>query len=38
MQKQKERSSSKSKLRYFDWNIIDENAKSNFIGYDKLKM
>ena len=37
MQKQKERSSSKSKLRYSDWNIIDENAKSNFIGYDKLK-
>ena len=37
MQKQKERSSSKSKLRYSHWNIIDENAKSNFIGYDKLK-
>ena len=37
MQKQKERSSSKSKLKYSDWNIIDENAKSNFIGYDKLK-
>ena len=37
MQKQKERSSSKSKIKYSDWNIIDENAKSNFIGYDKLK-
>jgi len=37
MQKQKERSSSKSKLKYSDWNIIDENVKSNFIGYDKLK-
>ena len=37
MQKQKERSSSKSKIKYSDWNIIDENAESNFIGYDKLK-
>ena len=37
MQKQKERSSSKSKLKYSEWNIIDENVKSNFIGYDKLK-
>ena len=37
MQKQKERSSSKSKIKYSDWNIIDENADSNFIGYDKLK-
>ncbi len=37
MQKQKERSSSQSKLKYSEWNIIDENVKSNFIGYDKLK-
>ena len=37
MMKQKERSSSKSKLKYDEWKIIDEDGKSKFVGYDKLE-
>ena len=37
MEKQKERSTSKTKLKYHEWNIIDENCKSKFVGYDKLE-
>jgi len=37
MKKQKERSTSKTKLKYYEWNNIDENCKSKFVGYDKLE-
>ena len=37
MKKQKERSKSKTKLVYHKWIIIDENKKSQFVGYDKLE-
>jgi len=37
MKKQKERSKSKTKLKYHNWNNIDENGKSKFVGYDQLE-
>ena len=35
MKSQKERSTSKTKLKYHEWINIDENGKSKFVGYDK---
>ena len=35
MKSQKERSTSKTKLKYHEWINIDENGKSEFVGYDK---
>ena len=35
MKSQKERSTSKTKLKYHEWNNINENGKSEFVGYDK---
>ena len=35
MKSKKERSTSKTKLKYHEWINIDENGKSKFVGYDK---
>ena len=37
MKKQKERSTSKTKLKYHEWNNIDGDLISKFVGYDKIE-
>ncbi|MBC8302356.1 MAG: alanine--tRNA ligase [Pelagibacterales bacterium] len=37
MKKQKERSTSKAKLKYHEWNNINGDLISKFVGYDKVK-